>query len=315
MRFSERAKYLDLFNRMSDFVFLVEPETLHILDANPAVELRMGLSLQELSGRSLIDWIPAELRSDFEKHLRIAKRSYAPKKFRTRWKSSDTTALIVELVACWLQVGSTEDESVLQIIGRDITQEVEIQERAERYLKELQSLNQKLEELSTSDEMTQLANFRHFKAQLKVEHDRCMRNGEPYAIVFCDVDNFKHYNDRNGHPAGDALLKELAKVIQGQARKSDLAARYGGEEFAVLCRATGKEGALIFAERLRATIASPEFPEGHAQPLGKISISVGVAVFPEHGQNPEEVLESADQALYQSKKGGRNRVTASESKT
>ncbi|MFL5815306.1 MAG: diguanylate cyclase [Bdellovibrionia bacterium] len=308
-RYSQRARYLDLFNRMNDLVFLIAPETLRILDVNPAVELRMGLTLQDLSGRALVDWVPEDVRADFEKHLRIAKRSYAPKKFRTRWKLKDSTLLTLEVVACWLRVGNVEEDAVMQIIGRDVTQEVEAQEQAQRYMAELQALNKKLEELSTMDEMTKLSNFRQFKSQLQVEHDRCFRNREPYAIVFCDVDNFKHYNDRNGHPAGDALLRELARVIQSEARKSDLPARYGGEEFAVLCRATDLDGAMIFAERLRARIAEHEFPHGKDQPLGRISVSIGVAVFPDHGETPEAVLEAADQALYHSKKNGRNRVT------
>jgi diguanylate cyclase (GGDEF)-like protein len=270
----------------------------------------MELTLSELSGRALVDWVPEEGRADFEKHLRIAKRSYAPKKFRTRWRLKDSTLLTLEVVACWLRVGSAEEDAVLQIIGRDVTQEVEAQEQNQRYMTELQALNKKLEELSTIDEMTKLSNFRHFKAQLQVEHERCLRHREPYSIIFCDVDNFKHYNDRNGHPAGDSLLRELAQVIQSKVRKSDLAARYGGEEFAVLCRATDLDGAMTFAERLRATIAEHEFPHGKDQPLGRISISVGVASFPENGESPEAVLEAADQGLYQSKKGGRNRVTS-----
>jgi diguanylate cyclase (GGDEF)-like protein len=288
----------------------VEPQNFTVLDANPAAELRMNLSLSELTGRPLADWVPTDSLADFEKRLRIAKRSYSPKKFRTRWKISETEVLILEIALGWLQVGSSENDTVLQMIGRDVTREVEAQEQAERYLAELRSLNRKLEELSTIDEMTQLPNFRQFKSQLQIEHERCLRTRESYAIIFCDVDNFKHYNDRNGHPAGDALLRELAQIIRSQTRKSDLAARYGGEEFAVLCRATNCDGAKIFAERLRAEIADHEFPEGHAQPLGRISLSIGVAVFPTHGETPEQILESADQALYHSKKSGRNRVTS-----
>jgi diguanylate cyclase (GGDEF)-like protein len=314
-RYSQRANYLDLFNRMSDLVLLIESDQLAVIDANPAAELRLNLSLRELIGRSLLDWVPSELQGDFEKHLRIAKRSYAPKKFRTRWKMAESSLLDLEIIVCWLQVQGAAEDTVLQIIARDITREVEAHEQAERYLKELHTLNLKLEELSLIDEKTQLANFRQFNSQLKVEHERCIRTREPYSVVFCDVDHFKHYNDRNGHPAGDALLAQLARVIQKQCRKSDLAARYGGEEFVVLCRATGKEGALIFAERLREKVATEPFPEGHAQPLGKISISMAVATFSEDGATPEQVVEAADQALYESKRAGRNRVTAAKAKT
>lgn len=157
--------------------------------------------------------------------------------------------------------------------------------------------------------MTQISNYRRFKAELEREHQRVQAEGGAYSIVFCDVDHFQKYNDREGHPAGDALLKQLASLIKSRCRTTDLPARYGGEEFAVLCRGTPAEGARVFAERLRAAIEEHAFDGGAAQPLGRISMSIGVAGYPVHGATPQLVLQRADQALYLSKNSGRNRVS------
>lgn len=167
-----------------------------------------------------------------------------------------------------------------------------------------------LEELSTQDGLTQLANIRHFKNQLEIEHNRAQSYSDHYCIVLFDVDHFKNYNDRNGHPAGDALLRHLSKILQENIRNTDLAARYGGEEFIVLLRSTDHEGGWIFAERIRKVIEEHRFEYGELQPLGKLTISVGVAEFPQSGKTMENLIEAADQALYQSKRNGRNQTTS-----
>jgi diguanylate cyclase (GGDEF)-like protein len=97
--------------------------------------------------------------------------------------------------------------------------------------------------------MTGLFNFRHFKEQLDVEHARASRYTTPYSVVFMDIDHFKRYNDQNGHPAGDALLKEIAQIIRSSSRVSDVPARYGGEEFAILCKGVNWEGAMRLPAR------------------------------------------------------------------
>ena len=173
-------------------------------------------------------------------------------------------------------------------------------------LGELTSANSKLEVLSTVDEMTGLYNFRHFKNELAKEHARSVRLGTSYAIVFCDLDHFKKYNDRNGHPAGDQLLREFAKTLQRTCRGGDLIARYGGEEFVVICPNIDARGGAIVAERIRKAVASQRFAEGEHQPLGRISCSIGVASYPEHGATPALVLKAADEAVYTAKSEGRD---------
>jgi diguanylate cyclase (GGDEF)-like protein len=127
------------------------------------------------------------------------------------------------------------------------------------------------------------------------------------------MDHFKNYNDTNGHPAGDQLLREFAGILKTQSRETDLVARYGGEEFVVLATETPTPKVTTFAERIREMVAKHPFAHAQKQPLGHVSVSIGVASYPDDGQTPEAVLQAADQAVYASKKGGRDRVTLSSS--
>jgi diguanylate cyclase (GGDEF)-like protein len=123
-----------------------------------------------------------------------------------------------------------------------------------------------------------------------------------------DVDYFKHYNDANGHVAGDGVLKLLGDVMRGQVRGTDLLARYGGEEFGLIMSRTSKPEALRTVERLRAVVAAYAFPDAGQQPDGRLTISAGVAGAPEDGGEFESLVRSADEALYAAKRNGRNRV-------
>jgi diguanylate cyclase (GGDEF)-like protein len=135
-------------------------------------------------------------------------------------------------------------------------------------------------------------------------------------LLFIDVDHFKIYNDKHGHPAGDRLLRRLSEVLTGgresglptQTRASDVVARYGGEEFVVLLPETTFDGTLIKAERIRRLIADFPFEQAAAQPLGRVSVSIGAAAFPEHGIEKQQLIDAADRELYRAKHAGRNRV-------
>ena len=201
---------------------------------------------------------------------------------------------------------------MLQVIARDISFRREAEQKMAKLVDELKAANEKLEMLSNTDGMTGLNNFRYFKGQLVIEHARASRYADKYAIVFCDIDHFKHYNDRNGHPAGDDLLRHMAGVVRKCVRATDMPARYGGEEFVVLCPGVGLEGAQVLADRIRAAVAGADFPHAKAQPAGALTVSVGVSAFPADGSTAEQVLEASDQAMYFSKTHGRNRVTTTD---
>ncbi len=148
------------------------------------------------------------------------------------------------------------------------------------------------------DELTGLFNYRYLREHLSRETDLARRRRTPLSVVMLDVDDFKHYNDRNGHLAGNEVLATVAKALQNNVRASDVAIRYGGEEFVVVLSATPKEGAIQVAERIRRAISSHSFAHGSAQPQGRLTVSLGVATFPADASNPTELIRKADSAMY-----------------
>ncbi len=159
------------------------------------------------------------------------------------------------------------------------------------------------EEAAFTDHLTGLANRRRFERQLEREVSRTLRYGRPFCLLLLDIDNFKLVNDTYGHEAGDEVIRRLALTLQAGTRGIDLAARIGGEEFAVILPETDFEGGLDVAERLRAAISETEI-----SPAGTITASFGVAEFPLCAAGGRELLAVADVALYQAKRGGRDRV-------
>jgi len=159
-----------------------------------------------------------------------------------------------------------------------------------------------------TDGLTKLANRKHFDGFLETQINYSRQTKKPLSLIMIDVDNFKHYNDTNGHQLGDEVLRGVARVLQSSVRASDLAARYGGEEFAIILPETKKEMAVVIAEKMRRTVAENEFPNGHKQPLGFVSASFGVSTLEEDAEDGESLIKAADQCLYLAKERGRNVV-------
>ncbi len=159
---------------------------------------------------------------------------------------------------------------------------------------------------SETDPLTGLSNRRRLEHDLVIECDRSMRYHRPLSFIMLDADNFKAFNDANGHPAGDEVLRDLATIFAETLRASDTAYRYGGEEFCLLLRETAASEAMLVAERIRSRLA--QHHSGEAQP---VTASFGVASFAAHGQAPEDFVEAADKALYAAKRAGRNCVLLS----
>lgn len=173
---------------------------------------------------------------------------------------------------------------------------------------ELQKAKEELRRLAITDGLTGLYNYRYFKEQLNQELNRAQRHELNTSLVMLDIDYFKHYNDTNGHPAGDKMLKELAQLLKNNIRNIDLAARYGGEEFALVLLETDKASAEIVAEKIRKLVEKHKFDFEDSQPNGKITISAGVATFPTDATDFDKIVAVADQRLYQAKQSGRNAV-------
>ncbi len=161
---------------------------------------------------------------------------------------------------------------------------------------------------ANSDGLTGLMNKRHFLVRLGYEINKAEETHAPLSIFLFDLDHFKNYNDVNGHLAGDEALKITGRLMRANTREDDIAARYGGEEFVVVLPGTPKEGGLLAAEKIRKAMEDFPFPNGAAQPLGRMSISGGVASFPTDGRTSTDLIGAADEALYSAKKAGRNRT-------
>jgi diguanylate cyclase (GGDEF)-like protein len=174
--------------------------------------------------------------------------------------------------------------------------------------RELAEANARLAQLAVTDGLTGVYNHRHFHERLALEVERSGRNGLPLALFMIDVDHFKAYNDRQGHPSGDEVLRQVARLLADGRRVNDFVARYGGEEFAVVLVDTPKLGAAQVADKLRQRLAEYPFPHGNEQPGGAVTVSVGVAAFPEDATQPEALVRAADAALYRAKAAGRNRI-------
>jgi diguanylate cyclase (GGDEF)-like protein len=170
----------------------------------------------------------------------------------------------------------------------------------------LREKNKELEQLSTTDSLTGLFNRKHLMEKLDLELGRSDRYQHDFTLLIIDIDHFKRYNDTYGHLAGDEVLRRMGTTLKESIRKSDYAARYGGEEFIVLLPETGAEAGAQMAERIRRKMAEEEM--GSDTNRTNVTISAGVASFPDYGENAETLIRNADEALYEAKRRGRNQI-------
>lgn len=278
--YSELANYSDLFKRTQDGILLVDPDTLEVLEANPAAGRFFSVSSQGLLGHT-IPSLFGEMES---------------------------------LIICQLESGSIGDvnfyESVFEcaVDRLRLADYCEVKQIILTDVTEIRRARTLLESQSLTDEMTGLRNFRSFKSRLELEFQRAQNKNSIFSVIFCDIDHFKHFNDKNGHPAGDEALRQVAKIIDQVAGKDHFVARYGGEEFVVICSGLDSEGAYTVAEKIRTQIESTPIPFGENQPMGRVTLSLGVADLTDAPQSADTVLKAADEALYAAKQGGRNRA-------
>jgi diguanylate cyclase (GGDEF)-like protein len=200
-------------------------------------------------------------------------------------------------------------------LKRAIDQREERERQLVQARHELELANQRLEQLSLTDGLTGVANRRHFDQAVLAEWDRAARDQESLTLLLMDIDHFKRYNDTYGHQDGDQCLQRVASALaQCATRPGDLVARYGGEEFAVVLPNTDLAGAQIVGERLRAEVAALAIPHSASSVAATVTLSIGVATLvPSPGTDVQALIAAADQALYQAKGQGRNRVvTAAE---
>lgn len=241
--------------------------------------------------------------------LRIAGRKAAPPERRYKTNSFISYPIMIGgrkvgvLNVTDKSGGGVYDEvdlSLLEIIGPQVAlalERAEWQERATEF-----------QLMSITDSLTGLPNRRYLEERLAEELNRTKRYDYPMSFLMIDIDDFKAYNDKNGHQAGDVALQITAHCLKGALRAVDIASRYGGEEFCILLPQTGISEAGVIADRIRHRVSTTEFPHGKAQPLGHVTISVGVSTFTKNVDTSENIIAAADRALYQAKSMGKDRV-------
>jgi diguanylate cyclase (GGDEF)-like protein len=211
-----------------------------------------------------------------------------------RMRRKDDSLVWMEMNARAIRDPATGEPSEIVVVMRDVS--------------EHKALEEKLASMALSDSLTGLANRRAFDQALHREWERTQREGSEISLLLLDIDHFKRFNDTYGHQAGDDCLCAIAAAVKKGVRSTDIAARYGGEEIAIILRPTSAADALLVAEKLRAEIEALHLPQGD----GWVTASIGVATaLARHGgtmRMPESLLLAADNALYQAKREGRNRV-------
>lgn len=192
------------------------------------------------------------------------------------------------------------DLSLLDIIGPQVAlamERAEWQERATEF-----------QLMSITDPLTTLPNRRYLEERLTEELNRSKRYDYPMSFLMIDIDEFKAYNDNNGHQAGDLALQIAAHCLKASLRSADIASRYGGEEFCILLPQTTIAEAGVIADRIRQRIATTHFPHGKSQPFGRVTVSIGVSTFSTIVSSAETVIAAADRALYRAKHLGKDRT-------
>jgi len=192
------------------------------------------------------------------------------------------------------------DLSLLEIIGPQVAlalERAEWQERATEF-----------QLMSITDPLTALPNRRYLEERLTEELNRSRRYDYPMSFLMIDIDDFKAYNDNNGHQAGDLALQITAHCLKGALRSADIASRYGGEEFCILLPQTAMSEAAAIAERIRQRVASTHYPHGKSQPLSRVTVSIGVSTFSSLVSIAETIIAAADRALYKAKHVGKDRI-------
>jgi len=192
------------------------------------------------------------------------------------------------------------DLSLLEIIGPQVAlalERAEWQERAREF-----------QLMSITDPLTGLLNRRYLQERLNEELNRSRRYDYPMSFLMIDIDDFKNYNDMNGHQAGDLALQVTAHCLKAALRSADVACRYGGEEFGILLPQTPLNEAAAIAERMRQRVSNTVYPQGKSQPLGRVTISIGIATFRTHVDTVDRVIGAADRALYNAKSKGKDQI-------
>ena len=290
-------RYRRLFETAQDGILILDADTGAITDVNPFLIDLLGYSREEFIKRKLWE-VGAfkDIEASQEAFEALQKNEYIRyEDLPLRTKGG--RLIQVEFVS---NVYSVDEEKVIQCNIRDITERKQAQEA----LLKSEAL---LREQSVRDHLTGLYNRRYMEETLDRELLRAFRNHLPLGIIMLDVDDFKRFNDTCGHAAGDAILSELGSLVLKHVRGEDIPSRYGGDELIIVLPDGSREVAQARAELLREQAQAFQVQcDGRIFP--QVTISLGVAVYPENGSSRADILKAADDALYHAKHQGRSRV-------
>ena len=294
---NQEAQYRCLFDASQEGILILDYQSGKIVDANPHITQLMGFSLEEVVGKEL--W-----ENGFIMDKELARKAYLELQTKNYIRYSDLPLqhksgkiIDVEFLSYVYDVG---DKKAIQCNIRDITLQKQIQENEKRQ-------NMIIEQFAKHDSLTGLPNRRFLSERVSLTIAQCRRNKTMAALMIFDLDNFKIVNDTLGHAIGDILLQEVAvRSMSSLQRSGDSIARLGGDEFVVLLpQIEALSNAVAIAEIIRQKLREPYIIEGH--PIN-ISCSIGIAVFPDHGDNEMTIMKHADLAMYSAKNQGRDKV-------
>ncbi len=297
-RIESDERFRDLFDNVSDLVAVTDASG-RLLFTNKAWAGLIGAS-GDVSELPLADLLHANSREVFEHVLDVLPEAGVLNGIELEIVTPDGNVVDVEgSFSCRSSTGATNR---IRMIFRDVTSRKITAQKLEQAHQQLEAANRQLQLLAATDGLTTLANRRAFHDRLNEECQSAARHDRPLSLILLDVDHFKSYNDAFGHPAGDDALRNVGWLLKEGVREIDIAARIGGEEFAVILPETDAAEALLVAERLRRSIGEFRWS------LRRVTASLGVTTLRGADALPELLVETADQALYQAKHGGRDQT-------
>jgi diguanylate cyclase (GGDEF)-like protein/PAS domain S-box-containing protein len=298
---TSELRYRRLFEAAQDGILLLDAQTGMITDVNPFLIKMLGYTREEFVEKKLWE-VGAfqDIEASREAFGALQKNKYIRYE-DLPLRAKDGRLIQVEFVSNVYLVGG---EKVIQCNIRDITDRIQAQNA-------LLKSEARLREMSVRDYLTGLFNRRYMEETLERELLRASRKELQLGVLMIDVDDFKHFNDNFGHAAGDAVLRELGTLFLGHFRGEDIACRYGGDEFIIVLLDASREIACERAERICERARQLDF-QYEGQTLQAVTLSAGIAVFPENGITSAAILKAADNALYRAKHAGRDRVVVAE---